>query len=89
MSILGFLFLVFVFYLAYRLIFDFIIPVYRTTTRIKKGFREMRQQMNQHTHQQDQHNQQNHHNQPFNQSTPNQTNKGNVGDYIDFEEVKD
>jgi hypothetical protein len=82
MSILGFLFLVFVFYLAYRLIFDFIIPVYRTTSRIKKGFRQMNEQMNQHTQQ---YNQSNQPNQPFNQSA----NKGNAGDYIDFEEIKE
>jgi cell division protein FtsB len=82
MSILGFLFLVFVFYLAYRLIFDFILPVYRTTRQIKKGFRQMNEQMNQHTQQ---YNQSNQPNQPFNQSA----NKGNAGDYIDFEEIKE
>ncbi|MGZ3939828.1 MAG: hypothetical protein ACXVLT_14590 [Flavisolibacter sp.] len=81
MSILGFLFLVFVFYLAYRLIFDFILPVYRTTRRIKRGFREMHQQMNQHTQQ---------YSQQDTQSRQQQaTNKGNADDYIDFEEVKD
>jgi hypothetical protein len=85
MSILGFLFLVFVFYLAYRLIFDFIIPVYRTTSRIKKGFRQMNEQMNQHTQQYNQSNQHNQSSQPFNQSA----NKGNAGDYIDFEEIKE
>ena len=82
MSILGFLFLVFVFYLAYRLVFDFIIPVYRTTTRIKKGFREMSGRMNQQSNQPNQHNQPN---QPFSQST----NKDSAEDYIDFEEIKD
>lgn len=85
MSILGFLFLVFVFYLAYRLIFDFIIPVYRTTRKIKQGFRDMHQQMNQHAQQYNQGSQHNQPNQPFNQAT----NKGNSGDYIDFEEIKD
>ena len=85
MSILGFLFLVFVFYLAYRLIFDFIIPVYRTTRKIKQGFRDMHQHVNQHAQQYNQGSQHNQPNQPFNQAT----NKGNAGDYIDFEEIKD
>jgi hypothetical protein len=81
MSILGFLFLVFVIYLGYRLLFDFILPVYRTTRRIKKGFREMHERMNQHT-------------QPYDQQTDdrsrNQSNdKGSTGEYIDFEEIKD
>jgi hypothetical protein len=81
MSILGFLFLVFVCYLGYRLIFDFILPVYRTTRRIKTSFREMNQRMNQHTGQFDQ--------QP-NSSKPQQsTTKGSHEDYIDFEEIKD
>jgi len=79
MSILGFLFLVFVLYLGYRLVFDFIIPIYRTTTRIKKGFREMHEKMNQHPGQQNGSSEQN----------SNDTTKGKVGDYIDFEEIKD
>jgi hypothetical protein len=79
MSILGFLFLVFVLYLGYRLVFDFILPIYRTTTRIKKGFREMQEKMNQDSGQ---------------QSTVTEQNnsdgtKNKVGDYIDFEEIKD
>ena len=80
MSILGFLFLVFALYLAYRLVFDFIIPVVRTTRRLKKGFREMNERMNQHTGQyQEDHSGQ----------TETDGKKGGVGEYIDFEEVKD
>ena len=82
MEILRFLFYAFLLYLAFRLIFDFIIPVVRTTMRIKKGFREMHERMNQHTEQfrqQEIHPKQN-------QSNDNQS-RG--GDYIDFEEVKD
>jgi len=79
MSILGFLFLLFVLYLGYRLVFDFIIPIYRTTTRIKKGFREMHERMNQHPGQQDTGSEQN----------ANGNSKNKVGDYIDFEEIKD
>jgi len=79
MSILGFLFLLFIMYLGYRLVFDFIIPIYRTTTRIKKGFRDMHDRMNQQPGQQDTHSEQN--------ASGNTNNK--VGDYIDFEEIKD
>ena len=80
MSFLGFLFLVFIGYLAFRLVFDFILPIYRTTKRVRKGFREMHQRMNQHE-------------QPFQQQEAqrqNQSNnKGGAGEYIDFEEIKD
>ena len=79
MSILGFLFLLFVVYLGYRLVFDFIIPIYRTTTRIKKGFREMHEKMNQHPGQSN----------TSSEQHPNSNAKGKVGDYIDFEEIKD
>lgn len=81
MEILRFLFYAFLLYLAFRLVFDFIIPVVRTTKRIRKGFREMHERMNQHT-------------EPYqpqeNSTKQNQgTNKSGVGEYIDFEEVKD
>jgi hypothetical protein len=84
MTILGFLFLLFVVYLAYRLIFDFIIPVYRTTKRVRKSFREMSDRMNQHTQQ---YRQEENHTKQNGGKTSN--NKSGVGDYIDFEEIKD
>jgi hypothetical protein len=82
MTILGFLFLVFVLYLAYRLVFDFILPIYRTTKRVRKGFREMQERMNGHTEQ---------YGQTGNYSKQNQSSndKGSGGDYIEFEEIKD
>lgn len=81
MEILRFFFYAFLLYLAFRLVFDFIIPVYKTTKRVRKGFREMQDRMNQHTGQYQQ--QENH-------SKQNQTNnKTDAGDYIDFEEIKD
>jgi hypothetical protein len=79
MSILGFLLLVFILYLGYRLVFDFILPIYRTTTRIKKGFREMQEKMNQDSGQ---------HSTATEQNNSDGT-KNKVGDYIDFEEIKD
>jgi hypothetical protein len=80
MEILRFLFYAFLLYLAFRLVFDFIIPVVKTTRRVRKGFREMHERMNQHTEQYNQHE---------DYSKQQSNNKGSVGDYIDFEEIKD
>ena len=79
--ILKFIFFAFLLYLAYKLVFDLIIPVYRTTKKVKRGFREMQEKMQQ---QADQYN-----GRPSNDtgSTP-ATKSNQVGDYIDFEEVK-
>jgi len=79
MSILGFLFLAFIAYLAFRLVFDFIIPIYRTTKRVRKSFREMHERMNGHTE----------HQEEKNNSKQNGNNNKGVGEYIDFEEIKD
>ena len=78
---LSFIFLAFVAYLVFRLVFDFVIPIYRTTQKVKKGFRDMQQKMN---------------GQPP-EAPPNPSShrssapstKAPAGDYIDFEEVKD
>jgi len=69
-------------YFLYQLIFKIIIPVYRTTRQIKKGFREMQERMNGQPGEQPN---------PFqNTSASNQPDKGKqVGDYIDFEEIKE
>ena len=77
---LRYLFYAFLIYLAYRLIFHFIIPIYKTTKQVKKQFREMHSQMEDHINQQE-----------VNQQTmpPKQEDKkAQAGDYIDFEEVK-
>jgi len=77
---LRYLFFAFLIYLAYRLVFHFIIPVYKTTRQVKKQFREMHSRMEDHVNQQ----------QPFQQpATPAPENKKQqAGDYIDFEELK-
>ncbi len=77
------LFYGFLAYLLYRLIFHFIIPVYRTTRQVKKSFKNMQEQMRQHTDPLRQRQDQN--SQPQHQKPG----KTKVGDYIDFEEVKD
>jgi len=77
------LFYGFLVYLLYRLIFHFIIPIYRTTRQVKKSFKNMQDQMRQHSDPFGQRQSQN--SQPENKKPG--TSK--VGDYIDFEEVKD
>lgn len=78
--ILSFLFYAFLIYLAWKLVFNFIIPVYKTTKRVKKGFREMNERMRQQT-------------ETYQQSTGTtqqaKSNHDTPGEYIDFEEVKD
>jgi heme exporter protein D len=71
----------FLIYLAYRFIFHFIIPIYKTTKQVKKQFREM------HSRMEDQMNQQQANQQT---ATPQPENKKQQvgGDYIDFEELK-
>lgn len=71
----------FLIYLAYRLVFHFIIPIYKTTRQVKKQFSEMNSRMNDYMGQQQQADQQTSPSQPENK-------KEQVGDYIDFEELK-
>lgn len=69
-------------YLLYKIVFDFIIPVYKTTKQVKKGFREMHAKMNEHMQSQ----------QEYGNTVPNfqqnPSSKKTAGDYIDFEEIK-
>ena len=76
--ILSFLFFTFVAYLIFKLVFDFVIPVYKTTMQVKQKFRDMNQHMR--GGQTDQNTQ---------QKNNTETKKPTVGEYIDFEEVKD
>ena len=78
--LLRYLFYAFLIYLAYRLVFHLIIPIYKTTKQVKKQFREMHSRMEDHINQQ-QANQQAANPQPENK-------KEQAGDYIEFEEVK-
>lgn len=68
----------FLFYLLYKLIFDFIIPVYQSTKKIRKQFGDMQEKMQNQT-QSFQGNQ--------NPAQPVATPK-KEGDYIEFEEIK-
>jgi hypothetical protein len=71
----------FVFYLLYKLIFDFIIPVYNTTKQVKKQFGDMQQNMQE----QMQQHQQNQHTHKTTATPPSQPKND---DYIDYEEIK-
>jgi hypothetical protein len=66
----------FLFYLLYKLIFDFIIPIYNSSKKIKKQFGEMQDKM--------QNDINNYQGQKHHQAEP----LKKEGDYIDFEEVK-
>mgnify|MGYP000964096371 CR=1 FL=1 len=66
-------------YLLYQFIFNLVIPVYRASRKIKKGFREMHSRMEEQMRQEQQ---------QAHQSTQPQKPKVKAGEYIDFEEVK-
>ncbi|MBL7732700.1 MAG: hypothetical protein JNM88_16100 [Chitinophagaceae bacterium] len=68
---------IFLAYLLYQFIFKLVIPVYTTTRKIKKGFKEMNSRM------EEQRRQQTAASQPT-QPAP----KYKAGEYIDFEDVK-
>lgn len=68
----------FLFYVLYKLIFDFIIPVYQSTKKIRKQFGDMQEKM-QNQNQSFQGNQ--------NPAQPASTPKKEE-DYIEFEEIK-
>jgi len=79
--ILSFLFFTFLAYLLFRLVSDFIIPIYKTTKKVKQTFREMNDRMN---------GQQPENGSSTQKNTPAAgAKKSTLGDYIDFEEVKE
>lgn len=66
-------------YIVYQFIFKLVLPVYQASRKIKKGFMEMNNRMQEHQQQQG--------------YTPQPTStqqepKTKAGDYIDFEEIK-
>ena len=77
-TMLSFLFYTFLFYVLFKLVFDFLLPIYRTTRRVKQGFRDMQQKMQE---------QQGAASSPSNGQPAKKQEP--LGDYIDFEEVKE
>jgi hypothetical protein len=80
LPIMRFIFYIVLFYLLYKLVFDFILPVTKATSQIKKNIRNAQAQQQQFYEQQQ--NQQS--------TPPQQEQKSPAADteYIDFEEVK-
>jgi hypothetical protein len=78
-----YIFFAFLIFLAYRFIFGFIIPIYRTTRQVKRQFRDVQERMQE---------QYNNANIPEEEPKQYQSKHGGstskVGDYIDFEEIK-
>ena len=81
MNIIRLLFELFVIYLVYKLIFDFIIPIYRTTKQVRSKMDEMNQRMA---------DQQNSMNNQHYQAKEKETvaPRPPAEDYIDYEEIK-
>ena len=79
------LFLIFLFYMLYKLIFEFIIPVYRASQRMKDQVHQMQQKM-----QEEQQRQQFERNGYVDTNSANRTTseKKVDKDYIDYEEIK-
>ncbi len=83
MNIFKLLFQLFLLYMLYKLVFDFIIPVYRASKRMKEDVARMQQKMQEQQRQQS-----------FNEKGPANNYPKNVApkdankDYIEFEELK-
>ena len=77
MNIFRIIFELFIFYLLYKLVFDFIIPIFNTTKQVKKQFGEMQNKVRE---QQEQMNRQS--------SQQNAQPKPSKDDYIEYEEVR-
>ena len=69
-------------FLLYKLIFDFIIPIFITTKKMKQQFNQARQQM------EDQYKQQNGDHAPHENKVNTQGSSSKIGEYIDFEEIR-
>lgn len=80
MNIFKLLFQLFLLYMLYKLVFDFIIPVYRASKKMQRDVNQMQEKMRE---QQRQH--------PVKEEkavTNSPRNSGQNKDYIEFEEVK-
>ena len=73
-----------VFYLLYRFVFHFLVPIARTTKHVREQFRNMQGGMGQQQQQTQQHPQQ-----PKRAPERHSSPHGPAEDYIDFEEIKE
>jgi hypothetical protein len=74
-------------YFVYKVVFELIIPVFRTTQHVRRQFDNIHQQMRDQTNGNTTQNQNGHTNPP-NRPKSDQNKSSRAGDYIDFEEVK-
>lgn len=75
------IFYTFIFWLLYKLIFDFIIPVYQSTKQVRRQMGDIQERMRQQFEQQQQ--------QAAEPQRPQTTaKKADKSDYLDFEEIK-
>ena len=77
-------------YILYKLVFDFILPIARTTNTVRKQFKNVQEQMNAHQQQYstDQGNYNNTSSSTHSSFDKHSKPVGAKEDYIDFEEVK-
>lgn len=68
-------------YFLYKLVFDFIVPIYRSGKKMHQNIKEMQDQMHQRMNRQQP--------RPEEATPPPPQNNLKEGEYIDFEEVKD
>ena len=80
----NFIFWSIVFYLLFRFVFNFLIPVIRASRHMRRQMRNFQEKMNQANQQSPFGETVNHYN-----SNPNPGSKAKSGDYIDFEEVRE
>ena len=84
MSIIRLAFELLILYLLYKLVFDLIIPVAKTTKQVKKQFGDMSAQLQEKMNQQ----QAQQKNNAFNATKTHEKPVTKKDDYIDFEEIK-
>jgi Sec-independent protein translocase protein TatA len=77
---------IFLLWLAYKVIFDFIIPVYQSTKQVRQQMGDIQARMREQFQQQQQQTQRTAQQQQ--QQHASQQRPADKGDYIDFEEVK-
>jgi len=80
-SMLRFLLYFFLIYLAYQFIFRFLIPVFKTTQRVRKDVHAMNDRMNEFAKTQRE-------TASAESKSPDRSPKEPIGDYIDFEDIK-
>lgn len=84
--ILKYAFLAFVFWLLYKLVFDFIVPVYQSTKHVRRQMGDIQEHLRRQYQQQEQAQRQAA--QAQQQQDRTATKKADKGDYLDFEEIK-